>query len=149
MKQLLLVAFFLVVIVAGSCFADDADCQFYVPGYLEPIYGTWVNEEYAGNTYYPQKFVVFNWGYTENYYKMTDKSCSGRNTFILIERWEDAEGNTWYKDYEQTSNGGRCYYLNRISKDGKTYELMYYPRQLPKENTMDPSAANYRIFYRQ
>lgn len=148
-KKLLLIAVLLAIVVASTCFPDDGDYQLYIPGYLEPIYGTWVNRSYAGNEYYPQKFVVFNWGYTENYHKQTDESYSGRNTFTLIEKWKDEEGNTWYKDFEQTSNGGRCFYINRISKDGNTYELMYYLYKLPKENMIDPSASNYRIFYRQ
>ena len=108
-----------------------------------------MNEGYPGNPYYPQKFIVFSWGYAENYYKMTDDSCSHRNTFILIRRWEDAEGNTWYTDLEQISNGYRVYTVNRISRDGKTYELMIYPEGLPEEYGMDSSASNYRIYYRQ
>ena len=148
-RQLLLATLFIAVVAGGPCFAGDAQLKLYIPAFNEPIYGTWINEGYLGNGYYPQKFVVFNWGYTETYFKMGDKSCSGRNTFILIEKWQDRDGNTWYTDYEQTSEGARCFYVNRISKDGQTYELMYYLKKLPKENKIDPSATNYRVFHRQ
>ena len=91
-RQLLLATLFIAVVAGGPCFAGDAKLQFYIPAFNEPIYGTWINEGYLGNGYYPQKFVVFNWGYTETYFKMGDKSCSGRNTFILMRNGKTGMG---------------------------------------------------------
>ncbi len=150
-KQLFLIAFFgfIILIANGLCFADDTIYQFRLPKFNEPVYGTWVNEDYAGTADYPKKFNMYKWGYSESYYKAGGEDLSSTSTYILVEKWEDADGNVWYKDFEQTPGGGQYYFLIKISKDGSTFESMGDMSNFPKENSMNPNRRNYRIFYRQ
>ncbi len=138
-----------VLLAAGSYATADDDSAFQDPGYSEPIHGTRVNGSGKGNESYLQEFMVFNRGCTENHNKLPDDKPTGRNTSILVKKRKDAEGNTWYTDYEQTSAGGRCSYLNRTSSDGTTYEPIYDRNRFPAVEGQNPGAYNDRILFRQ
>ena len=148
-KQLLPIAFFgfLVLIVGGSCFADDTVYQFRLPEHNEPIYGTWVNEKYGvTEAYEDQKWIFYEWGYAEAYHRLSDKNPSSKGTYILVEKWQDADGNLWYKEIDLLPGGQRFYSIDKISDDGKKLEswLTYngFPDLIPNSNP-------YRIYYRQ
>jgi hypothetical protein len=148
-KQLSFIAFFVAFLVSSSSFADDTVYQFRLPKYNEPIYGTWINEEYEVKVYEDQKLVYYNWGYAEEYHRVSDKNTSNKFTYTLVEKWEDADGNVWYKELDQTQGGKLWYLIDRISKDGTTLESAMGYSDFPKESDLNPSTAGYRIYHRQ
>jgi hypothetical protein len=123
--------------------------KFQIPADNEPFYGTWVNTEYAGTTWKTrQKFVYNSWGDAEAFKKASDEKAVSTFNFILVEKWADAKGNTWYKELEQ-AKGVRNFGLCRISKDGKTLEQIFRSAGFPAESDMGPSYPNYYLFHRQ
>jgi hypothetical protein len=148
-KQHLLIAFFelIVLIVVASCFADDTVYQFRLPEHNEPIYGTWVNEKYGvTEAYSDQKWIYYNWGYIETYQRLSDKNPSHKCTYILVEKWQDADGNLWYKEIDLCPGEERSYWIDKISDDGKTLEVWRTYNGFPN---LIPNSNPYRIFYRQ
>lgn len=139
----------ILTMVGGSCFADDVVYKFRLPGEFEPIYGTWVNSKYPGTLMYAQKWVYYEWGYGELFLRTSDKDPSSRNTFILVEKWEDNDGNTWYKELDILPNGERFFCLNRISSDGDTFEEIWGIGDFPKESEMNPASSSYHVYYRE
>jgi hypothetical protein len=96
---------------------------------------------------YEHKWVYFRWGYAEAYTRREDESPADRYTYILVEKWQDSEGNVWYKELNQSVNGGHYFWLIRISKAGAVLEAIYDLNDFPRE--MDPSCQYYRIFQRK
>jgi hypothetical protein len=148
-KQLFLIAIFglIFLIGSGSCFADDTVYQFRLPEHNEPIYGTWVNEKYGVTAVYEdQKWIFYNWGYGETYQRLSDKNPSKKFTYILVEKWQDADGNLWYKEIDLVPGEERSYWIEKISDDGKTLESWRtydgFPDVIPNSNP-------YWIHYRQ
>jgi hypothetical protein len=154
-KMLVYVLVFLVAALAGvGSFANDKEKYgFYVPKPNEEIFGTWVNKEYSGTRLvHPQKLVFRFWGYEEEYTNIADNNSSYQDTFILVDKWTDSEGNIWYKVYEQ--NGQMKYgwfSLVKISKGRTVFEYIFnsYPLMWPKEADMNPDNPQYRIYYHQ
>ena len=142
------------VLVSVYSFADDKEKYgFYVPKPNEEIFGTWVNKDYSGTRLvHPQKLVFRFWGYEEVYDKITDNNSSYQDTFFIVDKWTDSEGNIWYKVYEQTGQYRYGWFsLIRISKGGTVFEHINteYPMMWPTESDLNPDNPNYRIFYRQ
>ena len=147
-KQLSILVFLGLVILidSGLCFADDTVYQFRLPKDVEPIYGTWVNKGYTGNQNWEQKWVYYEWGYGESYAKISDQKPTGKCFYILVEKWKDADGNVWYREFDQIPNTSwRIYELNRISADGTVLEVMQDLSGFPKK--MDSKSSAYRIFH--
>jgi len=149
MKARVLVACLLsFAILAGvSGFAQET-YKFRVPGDREPFYGTWVNKDYANLRHTFPKFVYHDWGYAEGFKLAGDETAAVKFTFILVEKWTDSKGNTWYKELEQ-AKGAKNYLLCRISKDGTTLEQIYRSTGFPMESDLSPKHPNYWIFRRQ
>jgi hypothetical protein len=134
----------LLFIVSIPVFAQQT-YKFRPPSNNEEDYGTWVNEKYSGGAQ-PQKFVDSNWGYGEAYDRISDKTPSLRYTFFFVDKWTDASGNVWYKQFCQISGGGRGYYLIRISQGGKVLEEVVSSTDFPTK--LDPNSSSYYIYYR-
>ena len=148
-KQLVLIVFFGLIFLIGSGFADDTVYQFRLPKYTEPIYGTWINEEYGNRQYFDQKWIFYNWGYFEAYHKISDERFSDSGGYILVEKWQDADGNVWHKELDLDKSGGHYYWLDKISNDGTTLEAVLNFSDFPKESELNPSNSWYRIYHRQ
>lgn len=144
-------AFFLVIplflLPSAVCMAQQT-YSYRLPESNEPIYGTWVNEQYAGDHYWTaQRLVYLNWGYRMVYNTLADESSSFETTYTLVEKWKDAKGNTMYKELLQ-GRGVKLYELLSISKDGNTLELVQ-GAGFPKESDLDRNNSSYKIFHRQ
>jgi len=150
-KWVFLIVFFELILLIGngSCFADDKVYQFRLPKYVEPIHGTWINEEYGATILYDQKWIFYNWGYFEEFHKISDKHFADRGMYILVEKWQDAYGNVWYKELGLEPAGGHYYYLKKVSEDGTTLESVLDYSAFPKESDLNPNNSWYRIYHRQ
>jgi hypothetical protein len=138
------------VLVFPTSYAKERD--FFKPSNDEEIYGTWVNTEYSGEQTWQQKIVYYIWGYVEIYMLLENKNPVWPATSTLVDKWTDAEGNIWYRDFlrDQWSGVGvALYQLYKISDKGETLELIWRQREFPAEADMDPSGATYRIYHRQ
>lgn len=122
--------------------------KFQIPADNEPFYGTWINKDYANKPKTFPKFVYYTWGYAEGFKQVSDETAAAKFTFILVEKWTDSKGNTWYKELEQ-AKGAKNFLLCRIRKDGTTLEQIYRSSGFPAEGDMSPSYPNYWIFRRQ
>jgi hypothetical protein len=133
-----------------SCSFAEQTNGFRLPDRNEPIYGTWINKDYSGNlAEYAQKWVYRAWGYAEAYNRAADANPSLRWTFILVEKWEDSFGNTWYKEFDQSSDE-ISYLLVRVSSDRRKLEVMINLRAFPAESEMNPKDYDkYRVFFRE
>jgi hypothetical protein len=130
----------------------DQQYKFVIPSNAEPIYGTWLNENYEGqSSESAQKTIYYKWGYGEIFKKISDADITGKFTFILVEKWTDSDGSTWYKEFDLMSYGMRFYCLTKISKDGKTLETISSigVTEFPTESDLNPDRASYRILYRR
>lgn len=140
----------MLLLFTGIVFAQQK-YQFQLPQRTEPIYGTWVNTDYDGSTWREaQKWVFKNWGMGGLYQKVSDEKPQFDWTFILVEKWVDSKGATWYKDFHQNPSATHLL-LARVSPDGKTLEwVMGYGDFLRESDLEQKSSANwYRIFYRK
>jgi hypothetical protein len=154
MKRKLLFMGFFICLTGLAAIPSDADQQyrFMLPSYAEPIYGTWINENYAGqSSESAQKTIYYKWGYGEVFKKASDANLTGKFTFILVEKWTGSDGSIWYKEFDLMSYGVRYYCLTRISKDGKTLETITSigVMEFPSESDLNPKRDAYRIFYRR
>ena len=148
-RKVLVTCLVLFTLLSGAAVYAQDVYKFSIPAYDEPFYGTWVNTRYAGSNWKTtQKLIHSNWGYGEVFKKADDKDPSTRFTFILVEKWTDATGNTWYRELEQFS-AGRNYFLCRISRDGRTLERIMRTSGFPAESDMGPGYPNYWIYYRK
>ena len=116
----------------------------------DEITGTWINTEYSGLDYYPQKIILFNWGYYEDYTKVDSTAYEKRGTFHIINKWTDSEGNTMYESIVRAEYDIRpALELGKINKDKTTWESTFNYINLPTESELNPDDVNYRIYYRQ
>jgi hypothetical protein len=137
------------VLVFPTSYAKDR--EFFTPSNDEEIFGAWVNTDHSGEQSWPQKIVYYPWGYVVQFFKIEYKNPAWPATSTLVDKWTDAEGNIWYRDFYRDQYGGglALYQLYKISDNGKTLESIWRQREFPTEADMDPSGATYRIFYRQ
>jgi len=147
-RSVLVTCLVLLALLSAAGWAQEV-YKFQIPGYDEPFYGTWTNTKYDGSSSKTaQKFVYSTWGYAEGFKKAGDETPFSRFTFILVEKWTDVKGSTWYRELEQAS-GCKNYLLCRISKDGKTMEQISRSAGFPAESDLTPGYPNYWIFYRK
>ena len=154
-KTLVCVLVFLVVVltIVGSYASDKEKYGFYVPNPKEELYGTWVNKEYSGTLLaYYQKWVFRFWGYAKQYNNVADKLSVFQNTFFLVDKWSDSEGNIWYKIYIQEGSWKYGWFaVVKFSKGGTVFEYTdaAYPLMWPSEADLEPDNPKYRIYHRQ
>ena len=56
----LAVVFVLTMFFAANCFAEEK--EYYIPTWIEELYGTWINEAYTNSS---KKLILYDWGYCE------------------------------------------------------------------------------------
>jgi hypothetical protein len=132
--------------------AADQFSKFRLPSAKEPLYGTWINESYAGqSSESAQKLIYYKWGYGEVYSKASGTNPADRFTFILVETWTDSDGYTWYKEFDQMPYGSNFYCLTRINKDRNTLETVSSigTMDFPNEVDLNPERLAYRVYYKR
>jgi hypothetical protein len=149
-KALVWGAVFLAVVPGGiaSHAADTETYGFYRPQYNEVIYGTWVNEDINADR--PEKLVYTDWGGWEGYVNAADKIPAFKGTAILVDKWTDSQGCTWYKEYWRAAghiSGFFC--LDRISRDGKALECVEDVIMWPAEEDLISKSYRYTMYHRR
>jgi hypothetical protein len=118
----------------------------------EELYGTWVNSDYNRSAEIAKFIVDPDPGIRDDangtiivYIRESDEQASWRSSFRIEEKWNDDEGNIWYKieDLGHT----KYYHLWKISNSGNILEYLFSNHNYPDE--IDPNNQNYRIYYRQ
>jgi hypothetical protein len=126
--------------------------SFYVPAADEPLFGTWVNPKLTNKSWYP-KVIIHPWGLYEVFGSPSDEAYDWRGTATIVEKWTDAQGNTWYKQFVRCSlknfYSGHCFELDRISPDGGTLECIFGNLAWPDVSEMDPAANSTYAKYRR
>ena len=151
MTRILMIGMVLLLSVAVFPTSYAKDREFFVPSSSEEIFGTWINTEYSGELTWNQKYVHYSWGYCECYSEMESKNpaIGFLITSTLVDKWTDAEGNIWYKEFVRYQMGDTWYQLVKISDNGTTLEYMWTKRDFPVEADLNPDNATFRIYYRQ
>ena len=151
MTRILMISMVILLSVSVLPTSYAKDREFFVPSSDEEIYGTWINTGYSGEQTWHQKEIHNPWGYCECYMKMENKNpaIGWIYTSTLVDKWTDAEGNIWYKEFIRAEPGDRLYNLVKISNNGTTYEHIWSYRDCLVEDDMTPDNATYRIYYRQ
>jgi hypothetical protein len=146
---LFVLMFFLTVYTCLNSFADEKEKYgFYVPSDNEVLYGTWINTTYTGPAY-RQKVVMFDWGYWEEYAKVTD-TFFVNGTYTIVDKWTDSESNVWYTEYIRMRNGMYpLFEIDKISKSGTVWEYVFGYDDFPTADNMHSKNPYYRIRYRE
>ena len=143
MKKRVFLVFTLVLIVLGGCAPKK-----YIPKPNEEFYGTWTNEKAV-----PQRVVIFAGGFKQ-YNRIGDTVPTySEGIFKIQSRWQDVEGNIWYKLYGTDLPGGEKFQsLVKLSKSATVYERVhnfvaeFNPKSFPTKITTD--YGTYDIFFR-
>jgi hypothetical protein len=121
----------------------------------DPLFGTWINEEYGGvSKSSPQKCVIFSAGRELDYKTMSDAQPEWEGRFTIEKAWVDEEGNHWYKT-RWTGNyfpyrieeSWKGFGLTRINNSGTIMESVSAEAGYPEELSVLGGA--YGIYYRQ
>jgi len=97
--------------------------DLFLPTQYESIYGIWVNPDTDS---WFQKVNIWNWGLVETYSEVGDSKPWSRETMIMLAKWKDAEGATWYRTYEKIEGAVTpTLYLYKVSQDGKMLESIH------------------------
>ncbi|MBN1837429.1 MAG: hypothetical protein JW820_16360 [Spirochaetales bacterium] len=125
--------------------------EFYVPEVDESLYGTWVNPGYElpGCA---ARLTIHPWGLVEWFACVADTAPSRIGTSLIVERWTDEGGNTFYREYRQVraqeSEGGYAFVLARVSRDEQRLEFVVgaygWPTQAEIDPGLNPTYATYR-----
>ncbi len=120
----------------------------------EPLYGTWVNEQFGTGTGNPQKCVYFADGRELDYMMAADKEPWMENKLKVEDQWRDEDGNYWYKLswtswYYGYSSGEiyKGYSLVKVSASGSTLEGVAAESRIP--DAEDWSLIPHPAYYRQ
>ena len=127
--------------------------EIFVPGPSEELYGTWVNPELKPPVFYPKQ-VIHPWGLFEVFQTMTSTTYAWRGITTIVEKWTDADGTIWYKEFVRCSlkgfYTGHVFCLDRLGKDGRTVESISSNLGWPGQAEMDPETnATYVKYVRQ
>ena len=134
-----------VLIVAGSCATQK---QAYIPKPNEELYGTWVNTDYDG-VEEDQKFINYNWGYTESFQLVTDQYVGLQSAFYIMDKWTGSEGIIWYKvTWQFRGSPNMRFYLVKINDTEGSWEQVWSYKDFPSESDLTPEHVQYDIWYR-
>ena len=131
----------------------------------EEMYGTWINEDYKGNTPPFEKFIITSDGKMEFFktevapWEPEIELSDGEwmpcdfHIFTIDDKWSDSDGNIWYKvaarvgGYEKIATN--AYLLMKVSDSNNVLEYMV--GRLGYHEELDSSAVKYtyRIYYLQ
>jgi len=109
------------------------------------IYGTWTNEQMN-----PPKTVETSEGW-HDYSSISDTTPYGKGPEKIIRCWTDPDGAVWFQTQSE-ERGAKFETLQKISKGGTVREMVanavyeWDSKYFPK--AVDPSGANYHIWYR-
>ena len=140
------------LVVISSCAGKKEGKGFFVPSINEEWIGTWVNIADALPHYANQKIINYNWGYYEVFRRAEDQKATIVGCSTLVEKWQDRQGDVWYKEFDRTSTLPEGFYvLNRISKNGTVLEYVESRSAFPTEEDLTSKKAvlGYWILYRQ
>ena len=129
-------------------FAEDVKRTISETEFFEVFRGTWINEDYLGETGYRQKWVLSPDGRWENYNLITDdqRGCYGR--YIMDVMWVDSNGDVWFKaSMECLVHESKYFVLGKISNSGTVLEQVFQAGRYPTE--ISPIEGLYNIRYRQ
>jgi hypothetical protein len=122
----------------------------------DPLFGTWINEEYGGISKgtEAQKCVIFSDGRELDYQTMSDADPEWEGRFTIEEKWVDEEGNHWYKT-SWTANyypyrkeeSWKGFGLMRVNASGTILEGVSAEAGYPEELSVIGGA--YGVYYRQ
>ena len=131
----------------------------------EELYGTWINEEYKGNTPPFEKYIITPDGKMEFFktevapWEPEIEVSEGEwmacdfHTYTIEDKWVDSDGNVWYKVAAQVGGYEKiestAYLLMKISDSNTVLEYMV--GRIDYHEGLDPTAVKYvyRIYYRQ
>ncbi len=126
------------------------------PSADEPLYGTWVNEEF-GTGKGPQKSVILADGRILDYILIADGEPHYESKFWIEDQSTDQEGNYWYKlrvktwyyGYPQTEANifGDGYSLVKVNASRAAIESVWAGSRMPDEE--DWGLIPHPAFYRQ
>jgi hypothetical protein len=120
----------------------------------DPLFGTWINEEWdVSSRFKPAKVVFEPDGHEWNYRHIgdTDPMFEGWNT--VTRSWVDRSGVRWYRvravGWSLPGQHGKFdgYHLIRISPDGNTMESCFAQYDYPPD--VQPLGPCYAVQYRQ
>jgi len=135
----------------------------YVPKPNEEIYGTWVNEETSASHFQALHFhkIVITADGSKDYLDVSDSVpvmdfTAGAVAGWIDSKWTDSEGNIWYKQFFEITNGrykgNKMQELDKLSKFGTIWESQVsYVTEFNANNyptKIDPMSFTYSIFYR-
>jgi hypothetical protein len=157
--KVLPIIFVLVPLIFASCVSTPAPSspllvpkEFFVPAADEPLYGIWVNPGHRPPLFYP-KAVIHPWGLVELFRSLDSTTYDWRGTSIIVQKWPDAEGNIWYKEFSRCSlkgfYSGHAFYLDKLSPDGNTLETIFGNIGWPTPADMDPNTNTTYAKYRR
>ncbi len=72
----------------------------------EPLFGTWMNKEYT-NTVHDWRIIYQSDGKAFYWFngKPADQPSSGEGRIVIDKKWQDSEGNIWYRVAEKVCIG--------------------------------------------
>jgi beta-lactamase regulating signal transducer with metallopeptidase domain len=120
----------------------------------DPIFGTWVNEEYdKGNRAWNARFEMFPDGRELDYLKSADQTPSNEGRNVFEEKWVDTDGNHWYKIratnwlYPSKAGYWEGFAVVRVSASGTVLEGVSAELGYPKD--VSPLGPGYGIYYKR
>jgi hypothetical protein len=124
----------------------------------EPLFGTWVNEEFGTGKGCPQKCMLYPDGRELDYMMTTDEQPWWENKFKIEDRWRDNDGNNWYTlswtggyygyfDTSAVSCGSKGYSLVKVGASGTTIESVTAESRIP--DAEDWGLIPHPAYYRQ
>jgi hypothetical protein len=126
--------------------------EFYVPEVYESLYGAWANPAY-GPPDPPAKMIIYPWGLVEWFDRADGAQSSRTGTSLIVKRWTDEAGDTWYREYRKTpdsgSDAGHVFVLARVSDNEKVLEFVIGADEWPTPLDMDPEHNSTYATYRR
>lgn len=130
----------------------DPSRSFYLPAKMEELEGTWkAQNDPSAKT--EQKLVYYWWGYFETFRFADDKAPLVRGTSTIVEKWVDAEGAVWYKEFCRVDWSSRTVFfrLIKLSDDARKWESVQSTIDFPTPGDLsanDRREKGYRVFTR-
>ncbi len=124
----------------------------------EPLFGTWINEDYGGTGKgSPQKVVFFADGRELDYMMVSDQEPYWEYRVQIEDRWKDEEGNYWYTlswrggYYGYPEQSGACagegFSLVKVNASNTTIESVWAESRIPDQE--DWGLIPHPPYYRQ
>ena len=143
-----------VVVLMVAVLVVSCATKTHVPTEDEPLYGTWLNEEYEESTDEGSMRIFYPDGKVMHYGKKSDPEPRWECRFTIEEKWTDQEGNICYKVLSKCGsppyNESRASSFRmsiKIHPSGDVMESVAYAGTYYQE--IRPDDLRYKIHYRQ